>query len=50
MLDRSALDKLDPAARVGELFGVNAPIVALRGETCRTVATRLAVHDLERAR
>jgi H+/Cl- antiporter ClcA/CBS domain-containing protein len=49
MLDRAALDHLrQDGARVGELFGVNAPIVALRGETCRTVAIRLAVHGLER--
>ena len=34
--------------RVGDLFGVNVPIMALRDETCRTVATRLAVHGLER--
>jgi CBS-domain-containing membrane protein len=33
---------------VGELYGVNPPVVALADETCRTVATRLAVHGLER--
>ena len=48
MVDRAALDSLAPDSPVGRLFGVNAPIVALRGETCRTVAIRLAVHDLER--
>lgn len=49
MLDRAALDRLDHAgARVGELFSVNAPVVALPGETCRTVAIRLAVHGLGR--
>ena len=48
MLDRSALEQLDKGRRVRDLFGVNAPIVALRGETCRTVAIRLAVHGLER--
>jgi H+/Cl- antiporter ClcA len=49
MLERTALDKLDgPDDRVGALFGVNAPVVALREETCRTVAIRLAVHKLER--
>jgi CBS domain-containing protein len=49
MLDRAALEHLrHDGAQVGELFGVNAPIVALRGETCRTVAIRLAVHGLER--
>jgi H+/Cl- antiporter ClcA len=45
MLDREALEG---KARVGSLFGVNPPPVALPGETCRTVATRLAVHNLER--
>jgi H+/Cl- antiporter ClcA len=34
--------------RVGDLFGVNVPIMALCDETCRSVATRLAVHGLER--
>jgi H+/Cl- antiporter ClcA len=48
MLDREALAGRPGQARVGELFGVNAPVVALAGETCRTVATRLAVHRLER--
>ena len=33
---------------MGELYGVNPPIVALAGETCGSVATRLAVHELER--
>jgi H+/Cl- antiporter ClcA len=33
---------------VSDLFGVNAPVMALPGETCRIVATRLAVHGLER--
>ncbi|WP_258000782.1 CBS domain-containing protein [Janthinobacterium sp. ROICE36] len=50
MLDRTELiaavaDKI----YVSELFGVNVPIVALADETCRSVATRLAVHELERA-
>jgi H+/Cl- antiporter ClcA len=48
MLDREALAGQAPQLRVGELFGLNAPVVALPGETCRTVATRLAVHGLER--
>jgi H+/Cl- antiporter ClcA len=49
MLDRAALDARGQAAvHVRDLYGVNTPIVALRGETCRTVAIRLAVHDLER--
>jgi H+/Cl- antiporter ClcA len=48
MLDRSALDGRAPDARIAELFGVNYPVVALAHETCRAVATRLAVHRLER--
>jgi H+/Cl- antiporter ClcA len=48
MLDRAALELAGQATHVRELYGVNAPIVALRGETCRTVAVRLAVHGLER--
>jgi len=48
MLDRAALEQAGQATHVRELYGVNAPIVALRGETCRTVAVRLAVHGLER--
>jgi CBS-domain-containing membrane protein len=51
MLDRDALLTAQEAGgkrRVGELYGVNQPIVALAGETCRSVATRLAVHELER--
>ena len=50
MLDREALlagrDK--GAATVAQLFGANVPLVALPGETCRIVATRLAVHGVER--
>jgi CBS domain-containing protein len=34
--------------RIADLFGANVPIMALREETCRTVATRLALHGLER--
>jgi len=48
MLDRGALDGKPGDALVGSLYGVNPPPVALPGETCRTVATRLAVHELER--
>jgi CBS domain-containing protein len=48
MLDREALAELPAQARVQDLYGVNPPVVALPGETCRTVATRLAVHGLER--
>jgi H+/Cl- antiporter ClcA/CBS domain-containing protein len=35
-------------ACVGDLFGDEAPLYALPHETCRTIAARLAVHDLER--
>jgi CBS domain-containing protein len=50
MVDRDTLLAGEGRAmeRVGDLFGVNVPIMALRDETCRTVATRLAVHGLER--
>jgi H+/Cl- antiporter ClcA/CBS domain-containing protein len=48
MLDRAALEGRAASTRVGDLFGVNAPVMALAGETCRIVATRLAVHGLER--
>ncbi len=36
------------AQKVGDLFGANVPAMALPGETCRAVATRMAVHGLER--
>ncbi len=39
---------LGKAELVGDLFGVNVPIMALPEETCRIVAVRLAVHGLER--
>lgn len=50
MLDRDALlaGQARGARNVAELFGANAPVMALPGETCRIVATRLAVHGLER--
>jgi H+/Cl- antiporter ClcA len=48
MLDRAALARVEGAVYVRELYGANTPVVALRGETCRAVAIRLAVHDLER--
>jgi CBS domain-containing protein len=48
MLDRDALGHLPPDAKIRELYGVNPPLIAIAGETCRTVATRLAVHKLER--
>lgn len=49
MLDRAAIaEARAEAVRVGDLFGVNLPIFALADETCRALATRLAVHQLER--
>jgi H+/Cl- antiporter ClcA len=52
MLDRDALDGQAPEVRVGQLCGkgwaTRRPPVALAGETCRIVATRLAVHGIER--
>jgi H+/Cl- antiporter ClcA len=54
MLDRAGIEAGDDnpraasAVRVGDLFGVNVPIFALADETCRALATRLAVHQLER--
>ena len=48
MLDRAGLASKPDALRVSELFGVNVPIVALADETCRTLATRLAVHNVGR--
>lgn len=35
-------------ARVADLFGANVPAMALPDENCRIIATRLAVHGLER--
>lgn len=51
MLDRAALlaqRENRAAVKIGDLYGANAPIVALPGETCRTISNRLAVHALER--
>jgi H+/Cl- antiporter ClcA len=48
MLDRAALEAAGQAKVPGDLYGANVPVVALRGETCRAVAIRLAVHKLER--
>ena len=49
MLDRAAIEGRDPSAlHVRDLYGANPPVLALRGETCRAVAIRLAVHELER--
>ncbi|HSY29473.1 MAG TPA: chloride channel protein, partial [Burkholderiaceae bacterium] len=51
MIDRETLlaRQDNPACKyVADLFGANVPIMALPDETCRTVASRLAVHGLER--
>ncbi|MFC5498967.1 chloride channel protein [Caenimonas terrae] len=51
MADRDTLDagmKRLGDVRVADLFGTAAPEMALPAENCRTVATRLAVHHLER--
>ena len=55
MVDRAALERfrdketaLASGSRLAELLSASAPIVALPDETCRLVATRLAVHGLER--
>jgi CBS domain-containing protein len=55
MVDRGALERFrddrasrSPDARIADVLRGNAPVVALPDETCRLVATRLAVHGLER--
>jgi H+/Cl- antiporter ClcA len=51
MVDRSTLTKYagtSPYMKLQDLFGENLPVMALPEETCRTIATRLAVHQLER--
>ena len=51
MIDRDALTKGMHHAgveRVADLFGANVPAMALPDENCRIIATRLAVHGLER--
>ncbi|WP_454824646.1 chloride channel protein [Paraburkholderia xenovorans] len=55
VIDRAALERMPRtrdrqpgATTLLELMETRAPVVALPGETCRLVATRLAVHGLER--
>ena len=51
MIDRETLSaglQRPGAACVADLFGANVPAMAQPGENCRIVATRLAVHGLER--
>lgn len=51
MIDRETLAaglQRSGVARVADLFGANVPAMALPDENCRIIATRLAVHGLER--
>ena len=50
MIDRAALraPQVAPLMRVGDLCAAGRPVAALPGETCRSVATRLAVQGLDR--
>lgn len=48
MVDAAMLAGAPPCGRVGALFDGGVPDAALPGDTCRAVATRLAVHKLER--
>jgi H+/Cl- antiporter ClcA len=55
VVDRTALEKIRDHetaqtldTRLADVLRVHAPVFALPGETCRLVATRLAVHGLER--
>lgn len=47
IVERGMLDG-DPGVTVADLLRGRTPVVALPHETCRLVATRLAVHGLER--
>ena len=51
MMDRDTLadaQRRGGVACVADLFGANVPAMALPDENCRIIATRLAVHGLER--
>jgi len=51
MIDRATLAAglaRPGVGRVADLFGANVPAMALPDENCREIATRLAVHGLER--
>jgi H+/Cl- antiporter ClcA/CBS domain-containing protein len=51
MVDRETLAQAlgrQGTARVADVFGANVPAMALPDENCRIIATRLAVHGLER--
>jgi CBS domain-containing protein len=55
VVDRGSLERFSSentearhAARLADVFGQTMPAFALPSETCRLVATRLAVHNLER--
>ena len=51
MADRTLLDRIPPekaGAPLGTFFGQTRPDIALPGETCRSVAARLAITGLDR--
>src|SRR5258708_16229024 len=55
VVDRATLERIrdgdaghTPDSRLADVLKEHALVVALPGETCRRVATRLAVHGLER--
>jgi len=51
MVDRATLSNAlekSSAQKLADLFGANPLIVALPEETCRTIASRLAAHEIER--
>jgi hypothetical protein len=51
MADRTLLDQIPPekaGAPLGAFFGQTQPRIALPGETCRSVAARLAITGLDR--
>ena len=51
MADRTLLDQIPPekaGAPLGTFFGQTPPRIALPGETCRSVAARLAITGLDR--
>ena len=48
MLDRAQAQAAAPDATLGQLYGANPPPFALAGETCRSVAARMAMLDVER--
>jgi H+/Cl- antiporter ClcA len=45
---RGGIASVSAEARINDALRASVPVVALPGETCRVVASRLAVHGLER--